>query len=98
MDTDVGAETALVVTVKVATFEPAGTVTLAGTRATVWLLLVSVMRAPPAGAEAVSDNCPCAVFPPSRAVGLMKNEASPRPALKVRTSDQSLRFPERSAV
>ena len=50
--------TELVLTVKVAEVEPAGTNTLAGTVATVVSLLDSVTVAPPAGAGAPNTTVP----------------------------------------
>jgi hypothetical protein len=61
--------TALVETVKVAVFEPAGTVTLGSTVATAVLLLVSVTKAPPAPAGDPSVIVPVEVFVPTTLVG-----------------------------
>ena len=51
------------VTVNVALDEPAGTVTVAGTLATVGSLLVSVTVTPPDGAEPVSEIVTVATCP-----------------------------------
>jgi len=65
----VDALTAVVATLNVALVAPAGTVTPAGTVATV-LLLDSVTDAPPAGAALVSVAVPCDALPPTTLVGL----------------------------
>ena len=63
-------ETGLVVTVNVDDVEPPGTVTLAGTCATlVWLELRLTTR-PPAGAAALSLTVPVELTPPTTEVGL----------------------------
>jgi len=74
--TVVEAETALVLTVNVALVAPAATVTLAGTRATVVLLLESATCAPPAGAGPLNVTAPVDEFPPVTLVGLNVSEAS----------------------
>jgi len=76
MVTVVEAETALVLTVNVALVAPAATVTLAGTRATVVLLLESATCAPPAGAGPLNVTAPVDEFPPVTLVGLNVSEAS----------------------
>ena len=68
--TVVDAVTDLVVTVKLALVAPAVMVTLAGTEATVALLLESVTTAPPEGAALVSVAVPCEELPPTTLVGL----------------------------
>ena len=98
MTTLVVADTALVVTVKFARLLPEGIVTLAGTVATAVLLLLSETTAPPGRAVDVSVTCPCEGLPPSTLGGLTLSVETPAPELKVRTSDHSLRLPERSAV
>ena len=74
--TVVEAETALVLTVNVALAAPAATVTLAGTRATVVLLLESATCAPPAGAGPLNVTAPVDEFPPVTLVGFNASEAS----------------------
>ena len=64
------APTALVLMLKLALLAPAATVTLAGTLATVGLLLESVTIAPPAGAAAVRLTVPVAAFGPTTLLGL----------------------------
>ena len=64
MVTLVSAATADVVTLNVANPCPAGTVTLAGTRAAAGLLLDRVTTAPPAGAAALKVSETCSVAPP----------------------------------
>jgi len=76
MVTVVEAETALVLTVNVALVAPAATVTLAGTRATVVLLLESATCAPPAGAGPLNVTAPVDEFPPVTLVGFNASEAS----------------------
>ena len=66
------AVTVAVVTVNVALVAPAGTVTLAGTVATV-ALAESVTTAPPDGAALVSVTVPCEVPPPVTLAGLSVN-------------------------
>ncbi len=68
--TVVRAEGALVVTVNVALVNPAATVTLAGTCATVVLLLDSETLAPPLGAALLKVTLPVAELPPVTIVGL----------------------------
>ena len=69
MVTVVLAETAIVVTVKVAVVRPEAIVTLAGTVATGGLLLVSVRTAPPAGAIELKVTVPVEVRLPAKLVG-----------------------------
>src|SRR5262245_11246827 len=68
--TGVDAATEVVVTAKVALVAPAGTVTLAGTEATVAFALESVTSAPPAGAPEVRVAVPWEAFPPTTFAGL----------------------------
>src|SRR5437879_5013684 len=72
--TDVAAVTPVVVTPKFAPVAPAATVTLAGTVATVGLLLDNVTMAPPVGATAVKVTVPVLGAPPPRLVGLTVTE------------------------
>ena len=74
--TAVLAVTDRVVTPKVALVAPAATVTVAGTVATLVLLLVSVTTAPPDGAARVRLTVPWELFPPATVVGLSAIEAS----------------------
>lgn len=64
----------LVLTVKVVLLWPAGTVTLAGTVATLVLLLESVTPAPPEGAAPESVIVPVDLLPPLTLVGLSVSE------------------------
>jgi hypothetical protein len=68
--------TAFVVTTNPAVVAPAGTVTLAGTPATVVLLLDRVTTAPPAGAAALSMTVPVDVLPPRTLVGCRLSDVS----------------------
>lgn len=68
--TGVEVVTVLVVVVKVALVEPAGTVTLAGTLAAEVLELVRVTATPPDGAAPVSETVPVDGLPPVTLVGL----------------------------
>jgi len=70
----VDALTALVPTVNVAVVAPAATVTLAGTRATLVLLLESAICAPPAGAGPLNVTVPVEELPPTTLVGLSVKE------------------------
>src|SRR6266850_2249801 len=72
--TDVDEATGCVVTVNVLLVLPAATVTLAGTVATVVLLLDIVTTAPPLGAAALSVTVPVVELPPTALVGLTLNE------------------------
>ena len=73
MTAEVGAVTALVVTVKLALAAPAGTVMLAGTVASV-LLQLSVTASPPTGAAALKVALPVEELPPATLVGLRLTE------------------------
>jgi hypothetical protein len=74
MVTAVKAATALVLIVNVALFAPAVTVTLAGTRATVVLLLESTTCAPPVGAGPLRVTVPVEEFPPTKLAGFSVND------------------------
>src|SRR5215203_3276724 len=88
---DVDAVTDAVLTLNVALKAPAGTVTLAGTVATL-VLLDSVRTAPPEGAALVRLAVPCEVLPPTTLAGLSAIPASEgasvkAPGVKRRTED-----------
>jgi hypothetical protein len=70
----VDAVTTLVLAVNVALVAPAATVTLAGTRATVVLLLESTICAPPVGAGPLKVTVPVEKFPPTTLAGLIVND------------------------
>jgi len=70
----VDAVTTLVLAVNVALVAPAATVTLAGTRATVVLLLESTICAPPVGAGPLKVTVPVEEFPPTTLAGLTVND------------------------
>ena len=74
MVTAVDVKTGLVLTVNVALVAPAGTITLAGTRAAEVLLLDSATCAPPAGAGPLNVTVPVDEFPPTTLVGFNVNE------------------------
>ena len=73
-----GAETDVVVTVKAAFTDPAGTVTEAGTPAAEELLLRAT-DAPPLGAALDSVTVPCDCVPPVTLVGLTVSAESDGP-------------------
>jgi len=72
----VDAVTTLVLAVNVALVAPAATLTLAGTRATLVLLLESAICAPPDGAGPLNVTVPVEEFPPTTLVGFRVNELS----------------------
>ena len=78
--TEVANATVWAVMVNVAVVAPAATVTLAGTVATLVLLLASVTAAPPAGAAAFNVTVPVDVAPLATTVGEMDTPASATPA------------------
>ena len=71
MVTDVLAETANVVTVKLADVWPAGTLTMPGTCAADELFVASVTEIPPEGEGALKKTVPVALVPPATLVGLI---------------------------
>ena len=96
--TGVEALTVVVVIVKVALVAPAGIVTLAGTLATVPLLLESEASAPPLGAAEVNVKVPAEAFPPTTLEGLDATDdnvdvAGAARGVKLRTADQAPAVP-----
>ena len=81
MVTAVEALTTLVVTENVALVAPAATVTLAGTWATVVLLLESTTCAPPVGAGPLSVTMPVEEFPPVTLAGLTASDEIETPGV-----------------
>ena len=75
--TEVGRETGLVVTLKLADVAPAGTMMLAGTVATFVLLLTRLITAPPEGAGTLRVTVPVEAKPPLTLVGLRVIALSP---------------------
>jgi hypothetical protein len=73
--TSVEAATALVVMVNVALLDPAGTVTLAGTRAVAVLLLARVTTTAPAGAFPFKVTFPVELLPPVTVEGVFERES-----------------------
>jgi len=76
MTTEVSCWTRLVVTLKLADVAPAGTIMLAGTVATVVLLLTRLITAPPEGAGALNVTVPVEGKPPLTLVGLRESALS----------------------
>jgi hypothetical protein len=74
MFTFVAVATSLLLTVNVAEVAPAAIVTEAGTVAAAVLLLVSAMRAPPAGAAEPSLTVPVLLAPPATVIGFNVTE------------------------
>ena len=70
------AETANVVTLKVAEVWPAGTLTMPGTCAAEELLVASVTEIPPAGEGALKKTVPVALVPPATLAGLIVMDCS----------------------
>jgi hypothetical protein len=75
--------TSLVVMVKVALVDPAGTVTLAGTVAAAVLSLVRSITKPPEGAAELSLTVPVAELPPITSIGVTLSEESDGAAARV---------------
>jgi hypothetical protein len=84
--TEVFTATAFVVMVKLALVDPAGTVTLAGTGATVELLLCNVTTAPPLGAATVKFTVAVEEFPPTRELGFRVRDVRDAGAVMVRVA------------
>ena len=76
MVTDVLAETANVVTLKLADVCPAGTLTIPGTCAADELLVASVTEIPPVGEGELKKTVPVALVPPATLVGLIAMDCS----------------------
>jgi hypothetical protein len=76
MVTDVLAETANVVTLKLAEACPAGTLTTPGTCAADELFVVSVTEIPPEGEGELRNTVPVALVPPLTLVGLMVRDCN----------------------
>src|SRR5260370_34804121 len=76
MVTDVLAETANVITLKLAEFCPAGTLTMPGTCAADELLVASVTEIPPEGEGALKKTVPVALVPPATLAGLIVMDCS----------------------
>ena len=70
------AETAKVVTVKLAEVCPPGTLTMPGTFAAALLLVESVTEIPPEGAGELRNNVPVEFVPPLTLIGLMLIDCS----------------------
>ena len=70
------AETANVVTVKLADVCPAGTLTMPGTCAADELLVASVTEIPPEGEGALKNTVPVALVPPATLAGLIVRDCS----------------------
>jgi len=76
MVTDVLAETANVVTLKLAEVCPAGTLTMPGTCAADELLVASVTEIPPEGEGELKKTVPVALVPPATLAGLIVMDCS----------------------
>jgi hypothetical protein len=76
MVTDVLAETANVVTLKLAEVWPAGTLTMPGTCAADELFVASVTEIPPEGEGELKKTVPVALVPPATLVGLIAMDCS----------------------
>ena len=70
------AETANVVTLKLADVCPPGTFTIPGALAAALLLVERVIETPPEGAGELRNTVPVALVPPLTLVGLMVNDCS----------------------
>src|SRR5436189_6332328 len=96
MVTEVVVDTGLVLTVKVALVALPGTVTLAGTVATLVLLLERATTAPPLGAGALSVTVPVEELPPVTLVGLrLSDESVGGAGVTVSEADRVVRSEER---
>ena len=78
-----GSSTAEPVTVKVAIVAPSRTVTVAGTDATIELLLDRLMVSPPEGAAELNVTVTVVVPPSTTVDGLMLTDASVGPGIAV---------------
>lgn len=92
MVSGVFAETAMVVTLKVTEADPAGTVTLTGTKAAVPVVHSSTAM-PPAGAAAVRVTVPVGEVPPLMLVGVTETEDRATLVAGVTVSDAVLLTP-----
>jgi hypothetical protein len=86
--------TPLVLTAKFALVAPAGTVTVPWTVATVVLLLLREITAPPEGAAPVSDTVPVDALPPTTEAGFSVTELTPGVTRRLACCVLPLKLPE----